>query len=212
MSTISIISGIMLLVLAAGICFFAKKSAVKCPLDIIIVLSVAGLLILGLGMIPYKENPQAQKAAAMKDALQKMPGTEAPGFSGTTADGQEKSLSDYTGKGSYVLLDLWASWCGPCKKFMPIIHDVYEEYSGKGLVVLGVNVNDDPQKARDFIANSDMEWDVIITEGDSVLTVYNCSGIPSCYLISPEGIILEAGVHPVNLKETIKKYFENEQE
>ena len=57
MSTISIISGIMLLVLAAGICLFAKKSAGKCPLDIIIVLSVAGLLILGLGMIPYKENP-----------------------------------------------------------------------------------------------------------------------------------------------------------
>lgn len=212
MSTISIISGIMLLVLAAGICLFAKKSAGKCPLDIIIVLSVAGLLILGLGMIPYKENPQAQKIAAMKEALQEMPGTEAPGFSGTKADGSEKSLSDYIGKGNYVLLDLWASWCGPCKKFMPIIHDVYEEYSDKGLVVLGVNVNDDPQKARDFIANSDMEWDVIITEGDSVLKMYNCSGIPSCYLISPEGIILEAGVHPVNLKETIKKYFENEQE
>ena len=202
----------MLLALAAGICLFAKKRAEKCPLDIIIVLSVAGLLILGLGMIPYTENPQSQKVAAMKESLQKMPGTEAPDFSGTTADGQIKSLSDYIGKGNYVLLDFWASWCGPCKKFMPIIREVYEEYSDNGLVVLGVNVSDDPVKAKDFIANSDMEWDVIITEGNSVQALYNCSGIPSCYLISPEGIILEAGVHPMHLKETIKKYFENEQE
>lgn len=208
----SIISGIILLALAVGICLFTKKRAGKCPLDIIIVLAVAGLLILGLGMIPYKENPQTQKINAMKEALQEMPGTGAPDFTGTATDGTERSLSDYTGKGSYVLLDLWASWCGPCKKFMPIIHEVYEEYSDNGLVVLGVNVNDDPQKARDFIANSDMEWDVIITEGNSVQSLYNCSGIPSCYLISPEGIILEAGVHPMQLKETLKKHFENEQQ
>lgn len=202
----------MLLALAAGICLSVKRSGGKCPLDIIIVLSAAGLLIIGLGMIPYKENPRAQATAAMKEALQEMPGTEAPDFTGTAADGQEKSLYDYAGKGSYVLLDLWASWCGPCKKFMPVIHEVYEEYSGSGLIVLGVNVSDDPDKARDFIANSDMEWDVIITEGNSVQAMYNCTGIPSCYLISPDGKILEAGVHPVQLKETLKKYFENEQE
>ena len=212
MKVLVIISAASLLAAAAGIFIFTGRRGQKCPFDIITVLALAGLLIFGLGLIPYKENPRSEKIAEMKQALQEMPGTEAPDFSGTTADGQIKSLSDYIGKENYVLLDFWASWCGPCRKCMPVIHEVYEEYSGKGLVVLGVNVSDDPVKAKDFIASSDMEWDVILTEGNSVQALYNCSAIPSCYLISPEGIVLEAGVHPMHLKETIKKYFENEQE
>ena len=180
-------------------------------MDIVVILAVAGLLVLGLGMIPYKERPELKKAAEMKQALQEMKGNAAPDFSGTDVNGNELALSDYIGKGDYVLLDLWASWCGPCKKYLPIVREVYDEYSGKGLVVLGVNVNDDPEKAKAFIATSDMVWDVMITEGNTVTKLYNCSGIPSCYLISPDGIILEAGVHPVQLKETIKKYFEDEQ-
>lgn len=211
MSAITIVAGAVLVAIAAATAVLSKRYDRKCPLDIVVVLSVAGLLILGLGMIPYKENPQTEKMEAMQKALQEMKGAEAPGFAGTTVDGEELSLSDYTGQGNYVLLDLWASWCGPCKKFMPKVREVYDAYSCKGLVVLGVNVNDDPAKARDFIANSDMQWDVLITEGDTVLKLYNCSGIPSCYLISPDGIILEAGVHPMQLKETIKKYFEDEQ-
>lgn len=201
----------MLLLVVAGICVRTKRLGHKCPLDIVIILSVSALLILCLGMIPYKENPQPEKVEAMKQALKEMQGNEAPDFTGTTVDGEEKSLFDYICKGNYVLLDLWASWCGPCKRYMPIVHEVYSEYSCKGLVVLGVNVSDDPDNAKDFVSNSDMEWDVIITEGDSVQMLYNCSGIPSCYLLSPEGIILEAGVHPVHLKNTIKKYFKDEQ-
>ena len=132
-------------------------------------------------------------------------------FRAQICDFVQSSTWQYKGKKPCVI-DFYATWCGPCKKFMPVIHEVYEEYSGSGLIVLGVNVSDDPDKARDFIANSDMEWDVIITEGNSVQAMYNCTGIPSCYLISPDGKILEAGVHPVQLKETLKKYFENEQE
>lgn len=211
MSVITIIAGALLLGLAAAAVVLPKRSGQKCPVDIVVILAVAGLLVLGLGMIPYKERPELQKAAEMKQALQEMKGNAAPDFSGTDVDGNGLALSDFVGKGDYVLLDLWASWCGPCKKYLPIVREVYDEYSGKGLVVLGVNVNDDSEKAKAFIATSDMVWDVMITEGNTVTKLYNCSGIPSCYLISPEGIILEAGVHPVQLKETIKKYFEDEQ-
>ena len=211
MGIITIIAGALLLGLAAAAVVFPKRSGQKCPVDIVVILAVAGLLVLGLGMIPYKERPELKKAAEMKQALQEMKGNAAPDFSGTDVNGNELALSDYIGKGDYVLLDLWASWCGPCKKYLPIVREVHDEYSGKGLVVLGVNVNDDPEKAKAFIATSDMVWDVMITEGNTVTKLYNCSGIPSCYLISPDGIILEAGVHPVQLKETIKKYFEDEQ-
>lgn len=211
MGIITIIAGALLLGLAAAAVVLPKSSGQKCPVDIVVILTVAGLLVLGLGMIPYKERPELKKAAEMKQALQEMKGNTAPDFSGTDVEGNGLALADYIGKGDYVLLDLWASWCGPCKKYLPIVREVYDEYSGKGLVVLGVNVNDDPEKAKAFIATSDMVWDVMITEGNTVTKLYNCSGIPSCYLISPEGIILEAGVHPVQLKETIKKYFEDEQ-
>ena len=211
MGIITIIAGALLLGLAAAAVVLPKRSGQKCPVDIVVILAVAGLLVLGLGMIPYKERPELKKAAEMKQALQEMKGNAAPDFSGTDVNGNELALSDYIGKGDYVLLDLWASWCGPCKKYLPIVREVYDEYSGKGLAVLGVNVNDDPEKAKAFISTSDMVWDVMITEGNTVTKLYNCSGIPSCYLISPDGTILEAGVHPVQLKETIKKYFEDEQ-
>ena len=211
MSENTIIAGALLLGLAAAAAVLPKRSGQKCPVDIVVILTVAGLLVLGLGMIPYKERPELKKAAEMKQALQEMKGNAAPDFSGTDVEGNGLALADYIGKGDYVLLDLWASWCGPCKKYLPIVREVYDEYSGKGLVVLGVNVNDDPEKAKAFIATSDMVWDVMITEGNTVTELYNCSGIPSCYLISPDGIVLEAGVHPVQLKETIKKYFEDEQ-
>lgn len=211
MSIIVIISSAALLAVAAWACVSAKRSGKKCPVDIAVVLTAAALLVFGIGMIPFKEGEVNPMVAQMEQALQEMPGQEAPDFSGVSVQGDTLSLSDYTGKGKYVLLDFWASWCGPCRRYMPIIRDVYDEYTDRGLVILGVNVNDSPAKARDLIGKSDMVWDILITEGTTVQMQYNCLGIPSCYLISPEGVILEAGVHPMQLKETIKKYFEDEQ-
>jgi len=211
MNTITIVAGAVLIGVSVAVAVFSKRSGKKFPLDIIITLSASGVLIPCLGMIPYDEDSIMNKMAEVKQSLQEMPGSPAPEFSGTTLDGREMSLSDYTGKGNYVLLDFWASWCSPCKKFMPIIRKTYDEYSAKGLVIIGVNVNDKSEKAREYIEHSDMVWDILITEGSSVMSLYKCTAIPSCYLVSPDGIILEVGVHPIRLKETIKKYFEDEQ-
>ncbi len=211
----SIFSGTMLLALAAGICLSVKRSGGKCPLDIIIVLSAAGLLIIGLGMIPYKENPRAQATAAMKEALQEMPGTEAPDFTGTAADGQEKSLYDYAGKGSYVLLDLWASWCGPCRRENPNVVAVYEKYKGKKLkngkkfVVLNVSLDTDKGKWASAIEADHLSWDTHVSDlqgwNNAVAKQYGITSVPTNILIDDKGVVVAVNLRGEALDATLKK-------
>ena len=75
-------------------------------------------------------------------------GTRSSTGSGTTSqlaeDGVVTKLSDYAGKGNYLLVDFWASWCGPCRREIPVIKEIYEKYKSQGLSVLGVAVWDKP--------------------------------------------------------------------
>ena len=72
-------------------------------------------------------------------------------------DGQTTRLSDYVGRGQYVLVDFWASWCAPCRHEIPILIDAYEKHKDKGLVVLGVAVSDKPETSLQFIPNRSLE-------------------------------------------------------
>ena len=69
-------------------------------------------------------------------------------FTVTEAPGQVKKLSDYAGKGKYLLVDFWASWCGPCRRAVPVIKDLYKQYRGDKFEVLSVAVSDCPSNAR----------------------------------------------------------------
>lgn len=75
-------------------------------------------------------------------------------FSGKAVDGSEVSLSDYVGKGTYALVDFWASWCGPCRAESPHVAQLYNEYKDKGLTVLGVAVWDKPEHTKKQSKNS----------------------------------------------------------
>jgi len=137
---------------------------------------------------------------------------------GKTADGAEIKLSDYAGKG-YVLVDFWASWCGPCMRSLPELKEIYAKYHKKGLEVVGVNVWEN--KAEDgpkCAVEKEMKWPVIYTDNSkdkdgrtvNVATDdYGVAGIPTTILLSPEGTIVErfTGI-PDNFSEVIAGYFE----
>ncbi|MGL5772000.1 MAG: redoxin domain-containing protein, partial [Bacteroidales bacterium] len=79
-------------------------------------------------------------------------------FKGTNLKGETVSLSDYAGKGQYVLVDFWASWCGPCKRQIPYLKEIYNTYSKDGLVVLGVNVWDSKPRFEAALEEEGMTW------------------------------------------------------
>ncbi|MBR6282821.1 MAG: AhpC/TSA family protein [Muribaculaceae bacterium] len=117
-------------------------------------------------------------------------------------DGQK--LSDYAGQGKYTLVDFWASWCGPCRREIPNIKALYEQYKGK-LIVVGVAVWDDPADTQQAIKNMGITWQVM--QGGKNWTaptdLYGISGIPHIMLIDPQGIIVARGLEGEAMKQAV---------
>lgn len=111
-------------------------------------------------------------------------------FSGKAVDGSEVSLSDYVGKGTYTLVDFWASWCGPCRAESPHVAQLYNEYKDKGLTVLGVAVWDKPEHTKKAIKELNINWPQIIDTGMTPMDLYGVNGIPFIILFGPDGTII----------------------
>ena len=129
-------------------------------------------------------------------------------FEGKDAAGNTVKLSDYVGKGNYVLVDMWASWCGPCKREIPNLAEVHNLYKDKGLTVLGIFVWDDVKNLEPTLKAENVTWAQIIDTEKVSTNLYGVNGIPSIMLIGPDGTILErdAAVRGENMKPTIEKY------
>ena len=136
------------------------------------------------------------------------PGKPFVDFEGTDAAGNPVKLSDYVGKGNYVLVDMWASWCGPCKREIPNLAEVHNLYKDKGLTVLGVFVSDDIKNLEPTLKEENITWAQIVDNERKALKGYGVDGIPAIMLIGPDGTILERGsaMRGENIKKNIEKY------
>ena len=118
-------------------------------------------------------------------------------------DGTKASLSDYVGKGKYVLVDFWASWCGPCRGEIPNIKELYDKYHDKGLDVLGVAVWDSPEDTRKAIDELGIVWPQIINAQQIPTTLYSIQGIPHIILFAPDGTIVARDLRDEAMKEKV---------
>ena len=139
-----------------------------------------------------------REAEANRPALLAV-GTTAPDFAAVTPDGQMVHLSDF--KGKPVVLDFWATWCGPCQRSMPHLEKVYQQVKDKGVAVLGVCVWDDKSAYEKWVKENQgtysfpTAYDPAGRAANGIAgSLYNVSGIPTQYLIDKDGKVVVANV------------------
>lgn len=126
-------------------------------------------------------------------------------------DGKEVALSDYVGKEKYVLVDFWASWCGPCREELPNVKAAYEKYKGKGLDIVGVSLDSNHDSWLKAIRELDLPWHHLSDlkgwdcEGSQL---YGVMGIPHTVLIDKNGTIIARDLHGEGLQEKLAELFQ----
>ena len=115
-----------------------------------------------------------------------------------TKDAQE-CLKALIGQGQYVLLDFWASWCGPCREEIPNVIKLNAKYAGKGLKVVGVTVQDKPESSLAAIQGLGINYDQIFDLEGIVCDQYPIEGIPHFFLLDPSGEIVLSGHHNLDV-------------
>jgi peroxiredoxin len=133
-------------------------------------------------------------------------GKTAPDFTQNDPEGNPISLSSL--KGSYLLIDFWASWCGPCRRENPNIVRAYEKYHDKGFEILGVSLDNSRENWLRAIEDDKLTWYHVSDLGywsNQAAALYGISSIPSSLLLDPEGVIIAKNLKGKDLHEELEK-------
>ena len=116
-------------------------------------------------------------------------------------------LSDYVGRGQYVLIDFWASWCGPCRAEIPNLMAAYKKYKNRGLMIVGIASWDKPEASLKAIEEDGVAYPQIINAQEIATNAYNISGIPHIILFAPDGTILARGLRGEEIESKLSEIF-----
>lgn len=128
-------------------------------------------------------------------------------LTGISRNGQPIRLSDFVGRGEYVLTDFWASWCGPCKAEMPEVIAIYEKYKEKGLEVVGITVNDKPELSDSVVHKMNIPFPQIYKSAP--MSTYGVTAIPHTILFAPDGTILARGLRGEEIEKNLAEIFKD---
>lgn len=116
-----------------------------------------------------------------------------------------KMFLDYIGKGKYILLDHWASWCGPCKAEIPAIRKAYDAFKGDRFDVVSITCSDKREDTVKALSELDMPWNQILDAQKIPVELYGVATIPHLILFAPDGTILKRGLRGEQIYSTLQE-------
>ena len=123
--------------------------------------------------------------AATSLASSGLAGQPAPDFSLKSSSGENLRLSEY--RGDVVMINFWATWCGPCRQEMPLLDELYSRYQRVGFSLLGVNIDDDSRRAMDMIRELGVSFPVLFDTRKEVSRLYEVDAMPVTVIVDREG-------------------------
>ncbi len=150
----------------------------------------------------------ARRAGDLQDLFTPVPpllGEAAPPIKLALLEEGELDLANHAGK-EVVMLDFWATWCGPCRAEMPILAEVAEEFKDKGVVLYAVNLREEPEEIREFLTSQDLNTTVALDKEGAVAGEYGVDGIPHLVVIDKNGVVqaVHVGLSP-NLRHELQR-------
>jgi len=155
-----------------------------------------------------KQETAAVSAKKIQDAL--AVGTQFPDFNEKDLDGKPLSIANY--KGKIVMIDFWATWCGPCVGELPNVIDTYQKHHAQGFEIIGVSLDQDQTKLTDFIKSKDMTWQQFFDGqgwGNKLAVRYGIESIPATFLLDGKGKIIGKDLRGEALEQAVASALAN---
>jgi peroxiredoxin len=166
-----------------------------------------GLIFVGLTalmLLPRKYSAAASPSPSTPRTIPVAVNYEAPSLTLSSLDGNEYSLEDY--RGQVVLVNLWATWCPPCKAEMPTLDAFYQEHSDEGFMLIAINDGDKEEDINTFVENYGLSFQVWVdTEHKASIHAFKTQSLPSSFVIDREGVIRLRWVGEIE-KDTMEEY------